>query len=126
MQKCTSQQGHAIFKKGDTADKVFLILRGQVCLQDGKTPLADGQFFGFPGVFSAERLHTDSASCLTDFEYGVIGSEKFFELLHQDARFGNYVIRALVQRHFAPGQKSDRSAEEKSNIENPRDALPQL
>ena len=111
MQKCTSQQGHAVFKKGDNADKVFLILRGQVCLQDGKPPLADGQLFGLLGVFSTERLHTDNASCLTELEYGVIRSEKFFELLHQDARFGHYVLRALVQRHFAPGEKSDRSAE---------------
>jgi CRP/FNR family transcriptional regulator, cyclic AMP receptor protein len=103
MQKYTSRQGDAIFQKGDNADKVYLVLRGQVLLQDSEHPLADGQLFGLLGVFSNERRHTDSASCLTEVEYGVIDSEKFLEFVHQEASFENYVIGIIVQRHLMPG-----------------------
>ena len=103
MQKCTSQQGHTIFLKGDNADKVYLVLNGQIWLQDSQHPLADGQLFGLLGVFSNERRHVDSATCLTEVEYGVIGSEKFLELVHQEAGFENYVLRTIVQRHLTSG-----------------------
>ena len=53
MQKFTSEQGHAIFQKGDNANKVYLILRGQVLLQDSKQPITEGQLFGLLGVFRA-------------------------------------------------------------------------
>jgi len=126
MQKCTSHQGRAIFQKGDNADNVYLVLRGQVVLQDSEHPIADGQLFGLLGVFSNERRHSDSASCLTEVEYGVVASEKFLELVTQEPRFENYVLRTIVQRHLVPGQKTKRPEIGNLTAENLHGTLGQL
>lgn len=110
MQKCIGQQGHAIFQKGDNADNVYLVLRGQVLLQDSEQLIADGQLFGLRGVFSNARRQSDSATCLTEVEYGVIASEKFHELVTQEPRFESYVLRTIVQRHLVPSSKADHLA----------------
>ena len=126
MQKCTSHQGHAIFQKGDNADKVYLVLRGKIWLEDSEHPLAEGQLFGLLGVFSNERRHSDSASCLTEVEYGVVASEKFLELVNQEPRFENYVLRTIVQRHLVPSAKSDRLAIKNFTVKTPQGAIAQL
>ena len=126
MQKCTSHQGHAIFQKGDNADKVYLVLRGKIWLEDSEHPLAEGQLFGLLGVFSNERRHSDSASCLTEVEYGVVASEKFLELVNQHPRFENYVLRTIVQRHLVPSAKSDRIAIKNFTFKTPQGAIAQL
>ena len=126
MQKCTSHQGHAIFQKGDTADKVYLLLHGKIGLEDSEHPLAEGQLFGLLGVFSNERCHSDSASCLTEVEYGVVASEKFLELVNQHPRFENYVLRTIVQRHLVLSAKSDRQAIKNFTFKTPQGAIAQL
>ena len=107
MQKSRSKQGSVIFKKGDTADHVYYLLRGKILLQDGKKLVTDGQLLGLTGVFSNERRRTDSALCLTDVEYGVISAERFRELVRQDPVLGNFVIGAVVQRQLTLSQKSE-------------------
>lgn len=126
MRKCSSHQGHAIFQKGDKADYVYLVLRGQVVLQDSEHPIADGQLFGLRGVFSNERRHSDSASCLTEVEYGVVASEKFLELVNQEPRFANYVLRTIVQRHLVPSAQSDRPAIKNFAVKTSKGAIAQL
>jgi hypothetical protein len=101
MRKGRSGLGQTIFNKGDPADNVYFLLQGEVRLQESNKRVVDGQLLGLTGVFSNERLRTDSAVCLTDVDYGVVPARKFWELVYQDPRFGNYVIRAIVQRQLA-------------------------
>ena len=100
MQKGTSKQGTTIFNRGDPAENVYLIWRGEVCLQHSKKHVVDGQLLGLTGVFSSEQLRTDSAICLTDVDYGVVTAAKLWELVYQDPSLGNYVLRAIVQRQL--------------------------
>ena len=107
MQKSRSKQGGVIFEKGDTADRVYYLLRGKILLQDSKKLVTDGQLLGLTGVFSNERRRTDSALCLTDVEFGVIPADRFRELVCQDPMLGNFVICAVVQRQLTLCQKSE-------------------
>ena len=107
MQKSKSAQGGVIFEKGDAADHVYYLLRGEILLQDSKKLVTDGQLLGLTGVFSNERRRTDSALCLTDVEFGVIPALKFRELVCQDPMLGNFVIGAVVQRQLTLCQKSE-------------------
>ena len=102
MQKSNCERGRILFNSGDIADNVYVILHGQILLQDSKKLITDGQLLGLIGVISNDRLRTDSALCLTDVELGVIPAEKFWELACQDPMFGNYVIRSMVCGHLTP------------------------
>ena len=106
MQKGNSKQGTTIFNRGDPAENVYLIWRGEVCLQHSKKYVVDGQLLGLTGVFSSEQLRTDSAICLTDVDYGVVTAAKLWELVYQDPGLGNYVLRAIVQRQLANAEPS--------------------
>ena len=107
MQKSKSAQGGVIFEKGDAADHVYYLLRGEILLQDSKKLVTDGQLLGLTGVFSNERRRTDSALCLTDVEFGVIPALRFRELVCQDPMLGNFVIGAVVQRQLTLVKKSE-------------------
>ena len=107
MQKSKIAQGGVIFEKGDAADHVYYLLRGEILLQDSKKLVTDGQLLGLTGVFSNERRRTDSALCLTDVEFGVISALRFRELVCQDPMLGNFVIGAVVQRQLTLCQKSE-------------------
>ena len=107
MQKSKSKQGGVIFEKGDTADHVYYLLRGEILLQNSKNLVTDGQLLGLTGVFSNERRRTDSAMCLTDVEFGVIPAERFRELVCQDPMLGNFVIGTVVQRQLTLSRKAE-------------------
>lgn len=65
------EQGRVIFKEGDHAEKIYMVLEGRVSIEieigPGKTSsvyvLTKGEFYGYPSLISAKTF-TTSARCL--------------------------------------------------------------
>lgn len=108
----TSQRfaaGDWLFRKGDGADRLFLLHAGRVRLTEIDKIIEPGAVFGEVGVFSDDALRTSSAQCLEDCELYTLTGGKAIELFYQDPRFGFFIVRALA-RYVSESTGEDRSA----------------
>lgn len=95
MRREKLSKGQWLFKKGDAADRLFVLDKGRLKLEEVGKDLAPGSVFGEIGVFSENETRTASARCLEDAELFSITRDKAVELFYQDPRFGFFIVRAL-------------------------------
>lgn len=102
-----------LFKKGDLADRLYVLKRGRIKLVEFDKFLEAGDVFGEVGIFSESEVRTSSAFAEEDSELYSLTSEKAVELFYQDPRFGFYIVRALA-RYVSEGVDltSSRSGED--------------
>lgn len=91
------RKGDVIFKKGDPANRVYLIRKGRVSLAEIDKCLLSGEMFGEIGVFSDHAQRTLTAVCDEDCELFAIAKEKVVELFYLDPSFGFYIAGALTR-----------------------------
>lgn len=87
-----------LFKRGDTADKLYLIQRGKVRLTNTDIVLGPGELVGEIGILSPHKKRTDSAVCEEDSEMMVIESDRVLQLYFQNPEFGFYLVRLVTHR----------------------------
>jgi CRP/FNR family transcriptional regulator, cyclic AMP receptor protein len=61
--------GETIFRKGDYADSLYMIVSGDVIIPEIDRRLSLGELFGEIGLFSIERHRTASAVAVTDVDF---------------------------------------------------------
>jgi ATP/ADP translocase/HEAT repeat protein len=89
-----------IFREGDIGDALYVIVRGRVRLVSGGEPLASlgpGEAIGEMAVLD-EVPRTTTAVALEEVEALRIGSEEFYEILHEQVEIAEGVIRMLTRR----------------------------
>lgn len=91
------KRGQLLFKKGDLADRLFVLKKGRVKLVEFDKTLEPGTVFGEVGIFSESAVRTSSALSDEDCELYSLTSEKAIELFYQDPRFGFSIVRALAR-----------------------------
>ena len=91
------RRGQSLFRKGDLADRLFVLKKGRVRLVEFDKTLEAGAVFGEVGIFSESAVRTSSALTDEDCELYSLTSEKAIELFYQDPRFGFYIVRALAR-----------------------------
>lgn len=95
MEKEKLPKDTVIFRKGDNADKLFVIQMGKVNIPEiGKT-LDPGSVFGEVGIFSPSASRTAGAICADDCELFSIKQKKVLELYYQNPGFGFFIVRIL-------------------------------
>jgi CRP-like cAMP-binding protein len=97
MRAESHRQGETVFRKGDAADKLYLIEAGTVFFAEVWKRLSHGAVFG---LFAPQSVRSLTAVCEEDCRLHAIGKEKVLELYYQNPRFGFFLIRmvsALVQ-----------------------------
>ncbi|MBI4543285.1 MAG: cyclic nucleotide-binding domain-containing protein [Gemmatimonadetes bacterium] len=92
--------GRTIFSQGEMGDALYVIVRGAVAIHSGGEPIATlgpGEAFGEMAVLDSEPR---SATAITHEETEVlrIGSEEFYEILHEQVEIAEGVIRLLSNR----------------------------
>ena len=93
-------RGETLFRKGDAADKLYLIEEGTIFMPELGKRLSDGAVFGEVGLFAPQSIRSLSAVCEEDCALHAITKDKVFELYYENPRFGFFLIRmvsALVQ-----------------------------
>jgi CRP/FNR family transcriptional regulator, cyclic AMP receptor protein len=95
MKREIAGKGQFLFKKGDKADRIYLLRKGRVKLVEIGKLLGSGEVFGEVGVFAEHALRTSSVVCEDDCELFSITGEKVVELFFQDPRFGFFIVRLL-------------------------------
>ena len=95
MQSSSCPAGTVLFRRGDRADKVYVLRSGTVHIADFDRTLHPGQLFGEIGVFNDSATRTGTAVCAEDCELACVASEKVLELFYQDQRFAFQIARQL-------------------------------
>lgn len=91
------QCGQWLFRKGDAADRLFVLKAGRIRLVEFDKTLEAGAVFGEVGIFSESAVRTSSAVSDEDCDLYSLTSEKAIELFYQDPRFGFSIVRALAR-----------------------------
>lgn len=87
--------GDVLFRRGDPADKLYVIQEGTVVLREIGKRVEAGPIFGEVGLFAAEGRRTFTAECETDCRLLTITKEKTLELYYQNPKFGMFLMRLV-------------------------------
>jgi CRP-like cAMP-binding protein len=96
----TYSPGQTIFSEGELGDALYVIVRGKVSInQEGATiaALGPGEAFGEMAVLDNEKRSATTVA-LEECEVLRIGSEEFYEILHEQVEIAEGVIRLLSTR----------------------------
>lgn len=89
---------HVLFRKGDEAEHLYLILQGEIRLTESATRLQPGQIFGEIGLFSPDRQRTQTAVCTTAVELMWISEGELAELCYQNPGMAFHLLRLITAR----------------------------
>jgi CRP/FNR family transcriptional regulator, cyclic AMP receptor protein len=90
--------GHVLFRMGDPASSMYLILEGSVRITEIDVVLGPGTLVGEMGVFAPDNRRTGTAVCESDVEVGAITDAKVMQLYYQNPAFGFYMFRLVLKR----------------------------
>jgi CRP/FNR family transcriptional regulator, cyclic AMP receptor protein len=94
----TFRAGEAVIRKGERADRLFYLDRGEAkVVEIGKT-VPSGSVLGEIGVFARDQLRTATVACVTDCEIYELSEIKTKELYYQDPSFGYAVLQIVITR----------------------------
>jgi CRP/FNR family cyclic AMP-dependent transcriptional regulator len=92
------EAGHVLFRKGEPANSMYLILEGSMRLVELDVALGPGSLIGEIGVFAPDNRRTGTAVCESDVEIGAISDEKVLQLYYQNPTFGFSMFQLVLAR----------------------------
>lgn len=98
MRKRSYKKGDLLFRKGDHAEEMFYIVKGQCRVVEIGIDLPEGRLVGELGFLTPEHARTQSVECTEDTEMMVITYDKLSELYLQNPTFGFYFLRLTSER----------------------------
>ena len=98
MTRKMMKKSDVLFRKGELATEMYLLLSGSIGLADVSVSLGPGSLIGEIGIFSPNGRRMDTAICETDCDLGIIAHDKVVELYYQNPSFGFYLLRLMTHR----------------------------
>jgi CRP/FNR family transcriptional regulator, cyclic AMP receptor protein len=92
--------GAILFRKGDSADSLYLLLEGDLELVEIGKKQAVGDLFGEISFFSPDRRRTLTARCASECLILCIGEAAFKQLYFQNPKFA-FQISALIAHRLS-------------------------
>jgi ATP/ADP translocase/HEAT repeat protein len=89
-----------VFAEGELGDALFVVVRGKVAIRRGSHPVATlgtGEAFGEMSVLD-EAPRSADAVAVEETDLLRIGSEEFYELLHEQVEIAEGIIKMLTRR----------------------------
>ena len=98
MRKESFKKGAIIFHRGERAEKIYLLRRGCLMVDELDVPIRPGELFGEMGVFASEQVRSATLRCKTDAELLSMTDKQIRQLYYQNPDFGFYLIQLLLKR----------------------------
>ena len=98
MRRRTFKAGDVLFRKGEVADKLIYIAAGELRLTEIDRALGPGELLGEIGLFSPDKLRTQTLVCETDGELYDMTDEMLFQLYYQHPKIGFYIVGLITER----------------------------
>jgi CRP-like cAMP-binding protein len=94
--------GSTLWKKGDVADEMMLILKGSARIVEFDISRGAGELLGEMGLFAPDSRRTATAVCETDLDVASITDAKLWELICQEPEFGVSLLRIVIFKSGTP------------------------
>ena len=100
--------GETIFRKGDVARELFLIMAGTVRLTELRIDVEQGSMIGEIGVFSPHKARIATAIAVTGVDVLAISEERVIALYNDNPEFGFYLVSLITKRLVANFEELER------------------
>ena len=107
MRHRSFKAGEVLFRRGETADRLFYVASGDVRMAEIGQRIGPGELIGEIGLFSPEKKRTQTIVCETDSELYDMTDEMIFQLYYQNPRLGFYLMRLVAGRLLKDVQRRD-------------------
>lgn len=92
------KDGAHVFRKGDAPEHLYLLVSGQVRIEEAGVTLEPGAIFGEIAFFSDSRARTASARCIGDCVIACADEAAFLRAYTADPAFGLWLMRLITRR----------------------------
>ena len=106
MKEVQLKAGEAIFNRGDHADRLYMIITGDVHLEQIDHTIRAGDLFGEIGLFSADHKRTQTARALTDVDLLWISEGELAQICYQNPGIAFYFLRLTTNRLLANASRA--------------------
>jgi cyclic nucleotide-binding protein len=110
------RKNDVLFRKGERADEMFMIISGKFLVSEIAMELPAGRVFGELGFLSPNNRRTQSVECLEDGQVMTITYEKLLELYFQNPEFGYYFLRLTSERLLENMARLERVIEDNKDV----------
>jgi len=107
MKERKLKAGQTLFSKGDPANRLYLLVNGEMELADIGQRLEPGRIFGEIALFSPSGLRTHTARCVSDCDLLEIHEHTVKQLYYQNPAFGFHLIELLAGRLSADVERAE-------------------
>jgi CRP/FNR family transcriptional regulator, cyclic AMP receptor protein len=111
MKETHLKAGEVVFNRGDHADRLYVIISGNVLLEQINHILKTGDLFGEIGLFSADRERTQTARTLTDVHFLWISEGELAQICYQNPGMAFYFLRLTTNRLIANASRAMTKSE---------------
>jgi hypothetical protein len=98
MRRRRMAAGSVLFRKGDAADRLYMLAEGEMELVESGRTMETGRMFGEIAFFAPDRQRTATARCTTDCIVLSIDENTFKQLYYQNPEFGFEIVRLIAGR----------------------------
>jgi CRP/FNR family cyclic AMP-dependent transcriptional regulator len=109
--------GEVIFRKGDKADRLYLLAEGKIELVEIGATLTPGGIFGEIAFFHPDKVRTLTARCLEPCQLLSIDESGMRQLYYQNPEFGFQLIGLVAGRMHADVERLRAQVEEQRAID---------
>ena len=106
----THQADETLFRRGEAADRLYLVQQGTVAIPEAGVALSTGDVFGEVGLFAPHGRRVAGAVCATDCRLLTLSGPKLLELCYQDAKLAISLARLLAGYVYVEPGKSGSGA----------------
>ena len=98
MRPAHFEAGHILFRRGDDADRLYFILKGEVLVEEVECVLREGELFGEIALFSADHRRTQTVRCLNDVELLWITGQNLAQICYQNPGISFHFLQLITNR----------------------------
>ncbi len=98
MKQESFKKDDVVFKKGDSAQKMYCLRNGKAKLVEFGVDAPVGEVVGEIGIFSPDKLRTATLKCETDADFLVISDDHVLQLYYQNPEFGIHLLQLIIKR----------------------------
>lgn len=100
--------GHILFRKGDVADRMFVVSSGELFVEEISVALSAGDLVGEISMFSSDQVRTGTVRCRTDVELLSIAKQHMAEVCFQNPSIAFYLLSLITNRLLTNMAQLDR------------------
>jgi CRP-like cAMP-binding protein len=94
------QAGEVLFSKGETADRMFIVVSGRCRLAESAVDIAPGAVVGELALLSPDKKRTQTMQCVETGDLLEITYGQVRQLYFQNPTFGFYFLELASRRLF--------------------------